>query len=668
MVAGLAKAHGAKEKWKVKQLFKWCWFVGAILLATPALAGIYVNGTTGSDSNDGTINSPYATMAKANNNASTAAGKDTVFVADWATAYDAFPEPNSNIDGTANHFIVYIGDTAACNKVIVPGGIYTANYVKRLGFRFTSGVSDLYYDGGVGCVLAKCKIFTGYNTLHGSNQLIRNTTFGADSGYCYFQVNPLLQNDSDNNGTDICIQDCTFRLRPIDNVDTYTMFRLQGEGDGAQRILRFRFYRNDLRVEMPDGTTPLSDRKIIFINRMKNSHFVGNTIAFVDSSGFNDGSHAYQAIVFRDGLDSVFCFNNTFSATTERAGKGAATINLCGSGNRLESNGSGNTFRWCTFKNYTPSAHAVYYEWRMQDNDSLTYCAVICSTGVANAGFSILGVGSGRAHVWRNTFINIGTGSAFRADKGGDWIGDIIIRNNIFYTRATTAGEYAASFDGITLNHIYSDYNDFAHFNSSGQDWFVAGVAGVGSGSVPCNGKRWECNSIAKSPAFTDSVGDDWNLVPRGTPVAGQTSFLVGAGFGGNTIGQQDTTLQTADGTAPAAISDLTATTLGSTTISLGWTAPGDDNSSGTATSYDIRYSTDPITSGNFSAATRITGPTPAVAGTHQGTNAIGLASSTLYYFAIKAIDEVGNAGAVSNFPFATTNASGSGGYNGETP
>src|SRR5439155_7084174 len=41
------------------------------------------------------------------------------------------------------------------------------------------------------------------------------------------------------------------------------------------------------------------------------------------------------------------------------------------------------------------------------------------------------------------------------------------------------------------------------------------------------------------------------------------------------------------------------------TSIQVTWTAPGDDGTVGTATQYDLRYSTSAITAANFAAATR---------------------------------------------------------------
>ena len=63
-----------------------------------------------------------------------------------------------------------------------------------------------------------------------------------------------------------------------------------------------------------------------------------------------------------------------------------------------------------------------------------------------------------------------------------------------------------------------------------------------------------------------------------------------------------------------------TAQTAADSTVSLVWTAPGDDGSSGTATSYALRYRTTPIVGTDtlswWNAATAVTGlPTPRLAG-----------------------------------------------------
>jgi hypothetical protein len=92
------------------------------------------------------------------------------------------------------------------------------------------------------------------------------------------------------------------------------------------------------------------------------------------------------------------------------------------------------------------------------------------------------------------------------------------------------------------------------------------------------------------------------------------------------------------------------------TTATLGWNATGDDSLTGTAASYDIRYSTSPITAGNWAAATRVTGaPTPAAPGTPQSHLVRGLSRQGTYYFGIRVSDDAGNVSALSNVPSVTT-------------
>ncbi len=116
------------------------------------------------------------------------------------------------------------------------------------------------------------------------------------------------------------------------------------------------------------------------------------------------------------------------------------------------------------------------------------------------------------------------------------------------------------------------------------------------------------------------------------------------------------TTTAAADTTPPAAVTNLAAGSPTNTTMLLTWTAPGDDGNTGTATTYDIRYSTSTITAGNFSSATQVTGaPAPLVAGSNQSMTVGGLTANTTYYFAMKTADEVPNWSTISNVPSATT-------------
>lgn len=113
------------------------------------------------------------------------------------------------------------------------------------------------------------------------------------------------------------------------------------------------------------------------------------------------------------------------------------------------------------------------------------------------------------------------------------------------------------------------------------------------------------------------------------------------------------------DEVPPATIVDLAALYPQTTTVMLNWTAPGDDQANGTATQYQIRYSTAPLTPGNFASGTLVAGaPAPLLAGTVQNVDVTGLAPQTHYYFAIMTADEVPNWSGLSNVAEATTTAS----------
>ena len=92
-------------------------------------------------------------------------------------------------------------------------------------------------------------------------------------------------------------------------------------------------------------------------------------------------------------------------------------------------------------------------------------------------------------------------------------------------------------------------------------------------------------------------------------------------------------------------------TPFAGTALTVSWTAPGDDGSTGTASEYDIRYSTSPITDNDaFDAAMQTTRePYPSAPGSTESATIIGLDPESTYYFALKTLDNVGNKSALSN-------------------
>ncbi|RKY87976.1 hypothetical protein DRQ11_04880, partial [candidate division KSB1 bacterium] len=130
---------------------------------------------------------------------------------------------------------------------------------------------------------------------------------------------------------------------------------------------------------------------------------------------------------------------------------------------------------------------------------------------------------------------------------------------------------------------------------------------------------------------------------------------MLRAGYNNNI---DDFSLGKEEDTTPPAAATLTLGTVTSSSVELIWQAPGDDGWEGVATSYDIRYSTGPITESNFESALQPPNiPSPSNPGTTETFVITGLQPSTTYYFALKTSDEVPNWSEMSNVLEATTPA-----------
>jgi len=123
-----------------------------------------------------------------------------------------------------------------------------------------------------------------------------------------------------------------------------------------------------------------------------------------------------------------------------------------------------------------------------------------------------------------------------------------------------------------------------------------------------------------------------------------------------STISNVATTSTGVETDAPSAIANLLVVMPTETTLSLIWTAPGDDGTTGTASEYNIRYSTSTINGSNWAAATQLAGePSPSPAGTPETLTVENLTAATTYFFAIKTADEVPNWSDLSNIASGVT-------------
>ncbi|MDF1498004.1 MAG: fibronectin type III domain-containing protein, partial [Patescibacteria group bacterium] len=121
--------------------------------------------------------------------------------------------------------------------------------------------------------------------------------------------------------------------------------------------------------------------------------------------------------------------------------------------------------------------------------------------------------------------------------------------------------------------------------------------------------------------------------------------------YGNETISTPHYFTTTSDISVPSTIVlDYTNSQTTATSAELTWISPGDDADIGTASSYDIRYSTTDMTLSDWASATQVLNePTPIVAGTSQSMTVTGLSPGTTYYFGIKAADESSNESLISN-------------------
>jgi hypothetical protein len=110
------------------------------------------------------------------------------------------------------------------------------------------------------------------------------------------------------------------------------------------------------------------------------------------------------------------------------------------------------------------------------------------------------------------------------------------------------------------------------------------------------------------------------------------------------------------DVTPPAAVIDLHTSSPTTTSIALVWSAPGDDGNTGTASQYDVRFSTFPITEQNWSTAIPVDFvPLPKPAGEIETFTVTNLKSAEEYHFALRTSDEVPNVSGLSNIASDST-------------
>jgi subtilase family protein/VCBS repeat protein len=100
------------------------------------------------------------------------------------------------------------------------------------------------------------------------------------------------------------------------------------------------------------------------------------------------------------------------------------------------------------------------------------------------------------------------------------------------------------------------------------------------------------------------------------------------------------------DTRAPSRVTTLAATSPVLLTVNATWNAPGDDGLCGQASSYQLAWSTDPITPANFDAANAVPLSAPLAPGSPEAKSFA--APQNIVYVGLRARDEAGNPGRLS--------------------
>ncbi|HET9621231.1 MAG TPA: hypothetical protein VFP84_07685 [Kofleriaceae bacterium] len=106
----------------------------------------------------------------------------------------------------------------------------------------------------------------------------------------------------------------------------------------------------------------------------------------------------------------------------------------------------------------------------------------------------------------------------------------------------------------------------------------------------------------------------------------------------------------------PSPITDLAITRTDPTQVTVTWTATGDDHHVGTATSYELRWSTAPLDAASFTTGTAVALAAPRPVGATE-TATFTVAPGATIYAAVRAIDDKGQASPLSNVVTTTTPA-----------
>lgn len=196
---------------------------------------------------------------------------------------------------------------------------------------------------------------------------------------------------------------------------------------------------------------------------------------------------------------------------------------------------------------------------------------------------------------------------------------------------------------------------------SAGTTYHYRVISSDSAGNTVRSNDKTFTTAISSVGNGADPEGNSGESSAGGNSESGSSGENSGVSSGENSNGgnmSEDTSVK--DITPPGAVIDIGASSITDRSVTLTWTATGDDNKSGRAKQYEIRYSTYPITKENWDKAPRAAINTePKTAGSAESFSIFYLEPDRNYYFAVKAKDEENNWSEISSLLVARTLKSG---------
>jgi hypothetical protein len=586
-----------------------------------AAAATYYVSPTGSASNAGTQAAPW-NLTKANS--SLVAGDVAILVAGTYTTSIAPAQSGASYTSR----ITYVGSLSSPGSVVVPSiSITSRSYVTVKGVKFSGNVGfESGHDSLAYCTADAGTISFGNS---GSDCSVSNCTLTGEqmgfSGSGVGESPTFIYRDT--------LSDCTFNL----NLTGYgPALRINASSNLVFR--RCRLYIS-IGATGNHGTFKMYNGRY---GRFTDCLFDIQSQHSITDGGCDECNTSY----YRDYSQFNVFLRDTFllrgSQRMEEMPSASGSYYQSTHGNKWDS---------CVFRQSAPGNFGLLYWEDGSRADTLVNCTVISKdlTPVQLRQFSA------GCLIKNNTFIQLSPGAAANI---GTWTGQTGVYNNIFYTlpgSASGASGAAVTADASIAGGNWTGNNNlYFCTNPAASSVYVSGTGrGPGASGTMCSTYASECASKYGDPLFVGG-SDVMTFNPRLT----STSPAIGAGLGGVDMGAYSFGSGGGDTTPPSTVSDLASIAVTSSSVTLRWTAPGDDGASGTPTSYDLRRSTQPITSANFASATPVSPQPPTVSGgTTQTYVALSLSASTTYHFALRAVDEAGNWSGASNDVAATTSA-----------